>query len=127
MRVNTSKLRDLMAERGMSSSALASAAGVSRTTLGKLTTQDSPTVYAKTVRKLANALGVSAETLDRDGLETIYLQRVAREHAYVDFAGLGFVVRDEAIPIDSVFITPRINRPREENCTDAAPDGQRSN
>ncbi|MCH7993529.1 MAG: NACHT domain-containing protein [Planctomycetes bacterium] len=127
MRLNTSKLQELMARRGMSSSALASAAGVSRTTLGKLTTQDSPTVYAKTVRKLANALGVSAETLDPDGLETIYCQRVTREHEHTDLGGLGFVVRDDAIPIDRVFMPPRVNRPREENCTDSAPDGHRSN
>ncbi|MCH8243471.1 MAG: NACHT domain-containing protein, partial [Planctomycetes bacterium] len=122
MRINTSKLQELMVERGMSSSELASAADISRTTLGKLQNQHSPTVYAKTVRKLANALGVRPETLDREGLETIYLERVAREHEYVDFAGLGFVVLDDAIPIERVFITPRLNRPPEGDCTNSARD-----
>jgi len=111
----------------MSGSALATAAGVSRTTVGKLTRQDSPTVHANTVRKIANALGVSPETLDADGLETIYRERLAQEHEHVDLGGLGFVVRDDAIPINSVFMPPRVHRPREANCTDSSPDLPRSN
>ena len=59
MELDGMKLREIRLDRGYSQQELADMTGVARDTISKLETGDRPNPYPRTLRKLAEALGVS--------------------------------------------------------------------
>ena len=119
MRLNVSRLRGLMRERGMSQVALVRRSGVSRATITRLLGQRTPVVRAGTERKLCEALGLDPGALDREGVATGYLDQVAQQHATLEFGGLGLVHTGEPLPMDRGFVQIVVKqRPDDhEDCT----------
>jgi len=68
MEVDGVKLREIRLDAGFSQDELHQMTGVSRDTISKMETGDRPNPHPRTLRKLAQALGVSvADIRRRDG------------------------------------------------------------
>ena len=117
MRLNVPKVRELMRERRMSQVELARRSGVSRATITRLLGQQAPVVRAGTERKLCGALGLEAGGLDREGVATGYLERVAQQHAVLKLGGLGLVSTGDPMPMDRGFVPVSVRQQaHEEQC-----------
>jgi len=65
MTINTTKLETMLAERGLTKAAYAASCGISRQNVSTIIRRG--TCEPKTVGKLAAGLGVSVETLVKEG------------------------------------------------------------
>ncbi len=61
------KLREVRLDQGLSQDELHEMTGVSRDTISKLETGDRPNPHPRTLRKLAQALGVSVADIRKKG------------------------------------------------------------
>jgi transcriptional regulator with XRE-family HTH domain len=67
MEVDGVKLREARLDRGLSQEELHEMTGVSRDTISRMETGDRPNPHPKTLRKLAEALGVSVADIRKKG------------------------------------------------------------
>lgn len=126
--VESEKLRELIASRGLSQAELARLSGVSRATINKLLGRSAGPVRQGTIERIAPVLGVSTTSLDRDGIESSYLEAVAKKNRYLCFTGLGIVRTRTPIPLEQGFAAPSLRPWREErDCRQPMPGGERPN
>jgi len=102
------RIKQLLADRDLSQSELARRSGVSRATIARLLARSAPTTRLSTARKLAGPLGVGGDALNRRAVPTAYRDAVAREHAILDFTGLGVTVAGEPMPMDRGYVPLRV-------------------
>ena len=114
MRLNVSKLRDVMQREGMTQTELAKRSGVSRGRISALLNKDGAQVREATERRLSEALGMPEGSLDRDRTEQHYLDLVAERHKDLDFTGLGIVYGGEPVPMDRGFVPLSVRPLRDE-------------
>jgi transcriptional regulator with XRE-family HTH domain len=67
MEIDGVKLREARLDRGLSQEELHEMTGVSRDTISKMETGDRPNPHPRTLRKLAEALGVSVADIRKKG------------------------------------------------------------
>jgi transcriptional regulator with XRE-family HTH domain len=67
MEVDGVKLKEMRLDRGLSQEELHEMTGVSRDTISRMETGDRPSPHPKTLRKLAEALGVSVADIRKKG------------------------------------------------------------
>jgi transcriptional regulator with XRE-family HTH domain len=67
MEVDGVKLREVRLDQGLSQEELHEMTGVSRDTISRMETGDRPNPHPKTLRKLAEALGVSVADIRKKG------------------------------------------------------------
>ena len=121
--IDTHRLHHLMQEQRLSQTELAKRSGLSRQTLIRLLKRKKARVQLATEQKLATALGLKQGTLDVQGPGTAYRDRLAEQHEYLDFAGLGVVTLEQPVPVDKGFASlkveawrPEENEDRDERC-----------
>ncbi|UCC32222.1 MAG: NACHT domain-containing protein, partial [Phycisphaerales bacterium] len=114
MTIDISRLSEALAERGLTQAELARRSNVSRATLAKLLNGKATRVHPRTGQRLASALGLPEHDLDVNGIETAYLSKLAEQHRYLDFTGMGVVSAGEQMPLDRGYV-PVMVRERDEH------------
>ncbi len=97
------KLQEVVSERRISQVELARKSGVSRATIAKLLNGTALRVHERTAERLAKALGLPPEALDKNAVETAYLEAVAKLCRHLDSAALGIVSGRKPVPIADGF------------------------
>ena len=100
MRLNVDKIREVMRQRGLTQTELARLSGVSRATIAGLLGKGGRAVRSATEAKLATALGLAEGALDRDAVQNAYLDSLAKQHAGLDFSGMGVLGSGRPMPMD---------------------------
>src|SRR5262245_11457035 len=118
MKIDSRKLRALMASQGHTQTMLADLAGVSRQTLQAILKKDSPEVRSETLRGLVRALRLPDESALQEDALAGYKAVVAAEHACLDFRGLGLPAT-EPRPLDDLFVPARVHRVLDPNSNKA--------
>ena len=114
MTIDISRLREALAERDFTQTELARRSSVSRATLAKLLNGKATRVHSRTGQRLASALGLPEHDLDANGIETSYLRKLAEQHRYLDFTGMGVVSAGEPMPLDRGYMRVTV-RQRDEH------------
>jgi len=114
MRLNTAKLREMMRDRRITQTGFARLSGLSRGTIARVLGDDTINVQPRTVEKLSSALGVPPGALDREGVQTAYLERVAQQHACLDLTGLGIIAGADPMPMDRGYAPMHVREWRED-------------
>ncbi len=104
MTIDISRLREALAERGLTQAELARRSSVSRATLAKLLNGKATRVHSRTGQRIASALGLPEHALDANGIETSYLSKLAEQHQYLDFTGMGVVSAGEPMLLDRGYV-----------------------
>jgi len=134
MKIDSRKLRKLIASQGYTNKRLAEAAGVSRPALQAILTKDRAEVRGKTLLGLIRALKLPDESALLDDPLTKYKEGVAEDNAQLDFRGLGLPAANPLF-LDELFIPVRVRRSPtplsdSQNCGDqtspALPDSSRT-
>ncbi|MCH7704200.1 MAG: helix-turn-helix domain-containing protein [Planctomycetes bacterium] len=102
--IDTDKLGLLISGSGIPQTKLAGESGVSRATIAKLLSGKADRVHMRTADRLARALGVTTESIQKDSIRSAYLERVAKQNQYLDFTGLGIVRTDRPMPLEDGFV-----------------------
>lgn len=97
------KLQEVVSERRISQVDLARKSGVSRATIAKLVNGTASRVHERTAERLAKALGLPPAALDKNAVETAYLEALANQCRYIDSAALGIVSGRKPVPIADGF------------------------
>ena len=119
--IDAVRLKKTLAEQKMTQVELQRRSGISRQTIHSLLEGKTATVREGTLNRLAKALGMPTEMLDKHGVESAYLDRVARQHEFLDFTALGVVNRGDAMSMDRGFIPVSFReRPADGSCTSMA-------
>ena len=115
--LDTARLLKSMHDQNLSQTELAERSGISRQTLVRLLKQKRATVQLATEQKLAAGLGLKQGALDVQGAGASYRKRLAGQHEYMDFAGLGVISVEEPVPMDQGFVPLTLERyPLNEGC-----------
>lgn len=115
--ITSDTLRSAARKRGIGSSELARIAGLSRATVSKIMNGSARRVHTRTARKLAEALALSPNVLDKNHVATEYLGQVREQYRHLERRGLGIVIANKVVAMEEGFV-PLLLWPQDldENC-----------
>ena len=123
--ISINRLRSALKEKRITQTALVERSGVSRAQLGRiLRSGEVSSVRDKTLRQLAEGLGVGVGYLEIDGERKRYCQWVCEQHQLVNFRGLGLPeLKNEKF--EDIYVVPdAFVQPSEHECDLASPVGR---
>jgi predicted nucleotidyltransferase len=126
MRIDSQKLRTLIASQGYTNTSLAKVAGLSRQALQAILNKDRAEVRGRTLQGLVRALKLPDENVLGDDPLAGYKALVADEHARLDFRGLGLPVTEPRL-LDDLFVPIRVRQvtgPKHGEGCGSAPLGE---